>query len=215
GIAPAAPKVATISAASPTVTLLERKLPGLSEQSAAIALAGFQSLLRAPEAKMMLLSPIIMLVVFGGMFLTRGGNPPEYVRPLIATGALTMVLLSMGQVVGNQFGFDRSGFRVFVLCSARRGDILLGKNLATAPLALGLAGVAVVALQIFTPMRWDHFLATLPQFVSMYVLYCLLANWLSIFAPMPIAAGSLRPTNAQFVPVLLHILFTFGVSAGI
>jgi hypothetical protein len=158
---------------------------------------------------MLLLTPILMLVVFGGMFLTRQGNPSQYVRPLIATGALAMVLLSMGQLVGNQFGFDRSGFRVFVLCSARRDDILLGKNLATAPLALGLAGVAIVALQVFLPMRWDHFLAVLPQFVSMYLLYCLLANWLSIYAPMPIAAGSMRPAHAKFVPVLLHALFTF------
>jgi len=213
GVADAAPKTATPAAVLPTVTLLERKLPGLSEQAAAIALAGFRSLLRAPEAKMVLLSPIIMLVVFGGMFLTRGGNPPEYVRPMIATGAFAMILLSMGQVVGNQFGFDRSGFRVFVLCSAPRGDILLGKNLSTAPLAAALAALTIVALQIWTPLRWDHFLATIPQFVSMYVLYCLLANWLSIFAPMPIAAGSLRPTNAKFVPILLHIAFTFAFGA--
>src|SRR5262245_34191043 len=213
GVVSAEPKVAVLAAASPSGPLLERKLPGLSEQAAAIALAGFRSLLRAPEAKMMLLSPIIMLVVFGGMLVTRGGNPPEYVRPLIATGALAMVLLSMGQVAGNQFGFDRSGFRVFVLCSAPRGDILLGKNLATAPVAAAMAAVIIVALQIVTPLRWDHFLATLPQFVSMYFLYCVLANWLSMFAPMPIAAGSLRPTNMKFVPLLLHFAFTFAFVA--
>src|SRR5207247_2143923 len=39
--------------------------------------------------------------------------------------------------------------------------------------------------------------------------YCLMANWLSIFAPMPIAAGSMRPVHAKFFPVLLHLLFTF------
>jgi hypothetical protein len=212
-IAPAAPKVAAPAAASPNPRLLERQIPGVSQHAAAIALASFQSLLRAPEAKMTLLSPIIMLVVFGGMFMSRGGNPPEYVRPLIATGALAMVLLSLGQVVGNQFGFDRSGFRVYVLCSAPRGDILLGKNLATAPLAAALAGMAALVLQIFMPMRWDLFLATLPQFVSTYFLYCLLANWLSIFAPMPIAAGSLRPANPKFFAILLHLLFTFAFGA--
>jgi len=208
-VTPVATTFASTAGSSPTGTLLEREIPGLSGQAAAIALAGFRSLLRAPEAKMMLLSPILMLVVFGGMFFTRGPNPAEYVRPLIATGALAMILLSMGQVVANQFGFDRSGFRVFVLCPARRRDILLGKNLATAPLALGLAAVAIVALQIFVPMRWDLFVATFPQFVAMYFLYCLLANWLSIYAPMPIAAGSMRPANFKFVPFLLHLAFTF------
>jgi hypothetical protein len=200
------PVGAPATAAGPR--LLERRLPWLSEQAAAIALAGFRGLTRAPEAKMMLLSPIILLVVFGSMFLTRPTAPSAASRPLVATGAIAMVLLSMGQLVGNQFGFDRAGFRVFVLCSARRGDILLGKNLAFAPLALGLTAVALVVLQIVSPMRTDHFLATMPQAVTMFLLYCLSANVVSILVPMPIAAGSLRPTNARMVPVLVHLAFT-------
>src|SRR5439155_17174003 len=47
--------------------LLEKEIPRLSEYAAAIALAGFRSLTRAPEAKMVLLSPIILALVFGGM----------------------------------------------------------------------------------------------------------------------------------------------------
>jgi ABC-2 type transport system permease protein len=43
-----------------------------------------------------------------------------------------------------------------------------------------------------------------PQIVSMYVLFCMLANCLSILAPMAIAAGSLKPTSARLVPVLLQ-----------
>jgi hypothetical protein len=188
--------------------LLERSLPGLSEHAAAIALAGFRALTRAPEAKMMLLTPVILLAVFGSMVLSRSANVPEMVRPLMATGAVAMVLLSMGQLVGNQFAFDRAGFRVFVLCAARRGDILLGKNLSFAPLALGLSAVAVVAVQVIYPMRLDHFLAAFPQAVSMYLLFCLPANWLSILAPLPIAAGTLRPQNPKVVPILLHFAFT-------
>src|SRR5262249_39278754 len=152
---------------APRTLLVERQLPGLSEQAAAIAVSGVRGLLRAPEAKMMLLTPVLMLVIFGSMFLARRTVPPEAVRPLIAAGAMAMILLSMGQLIGNQFGFDRGGFRVFVLCAARRGDILLGKNLAFAPLALGLGAAAVVVLQAVQPMRLDHFLATVPQFVSM------------------------------------------------
>ncbi|HZY86485.1 MAG TPA: hypothetical protein VFE78_16750, partial [Gemmataceae bacterium] len=45
--------------------LLERELPWVSEQAAAVALAGLRSLLRAPEAKMLLLTPVILVVVFG------------------------------------------------------------------------------------------------------------------------------------------------------
>jgi ABC-2 type transport system permease protein len=189
--------------------LVERRLPWVSEQAAAIALAGFRGLTRAPEAKMMLLSPVIMLIVFGSMFLTRPAAPSAVARPWLATGVIAMVMLGMSQLMGNQFGFDRSGFRVFVLCSARRGEILLGKNLSFAPLALGLAAVGLVLFEILYPMRVDLFLAAVIQAVTMFLLYSLASNLLSIFAPLPIAAGSLRPANTRMVPILIHLAFTF------
>ncbi len=99
------------------------------------------------------------------------------------------------QIMANQFGFDRDGFRVFVLCSASRRDILLGKNLAFAPLALGMAAVLLIVVQVVSPLRIDHVLAMFPQFVSMFLLFCLLTNLISIYAPMHVAAGSMKPSN--------------------
>jgi ABC-2 type transport system permease protein len=205
---PDRPSAVAVPTGQQPVRLLERRLPLISEQAAAIALAGFRGLVRAPEAKMLLLSPIILLVVFGSMAFARHVVPPDALRPFIATGAIAMILLGMGQVICNQFGFDRSGFRVFVLSSARRDDILLGKNLAFAPLALGLSSIALIVVQVVYPMRIDHFLAALPQAVSMFLLYCFAANWLSILAPMAIAAGAMRPANTKMVPVLLNLAFT-------
>jgi hypothetical protein len=204
------PARAAAPAAAPApggVRLVEWRLPWVSEQAAAVALAGFRGLLRAPEVKMLLLTPLILVLVFGSMLFTRSLDLPREARPVVAFGGMAMVLLSMGQLVGNQFGFDRAGFRVFVLCPARRRDILLGKNLAFAPLALGLGVVAVVLVEVLYPLRPDHLLATVPQFVAMYVVFCLLANWLALFAPMPIAAGSLKPSNPSVIPMLLHLLF--------
>ena len=34
-----------------------------------------------------------------------------------------------------------------------------------------------------------------PQFISMYLLFCLLTNMMSIYAAVPIAAGSLKAAN--------------------
>lgn len=192
-----------------TAGLIEKKLPWVSERAAAIALVGFRSLTRAPEAKMLLLTPIILIFVFGSMVFTHSLNLPEMARPLLPFGAFSVTLLSMVGLVGNQFGFDRSGFRVFVLCPARRRDVLLGKNLAVAPLALGLGLLMAVGVEIAYPMRFDHFLAVLLQFLSMFLLYCLLANCLAILAPMPIAAGSLKPANPRLIPILLQIAFLF------
>jgi hypothetical protein len=204
-----APARAPVPTGKAPAHLLEKQLPWLSEQAAVIALAGFRSLLRAPEAKMMLLGPVILVVVFGSIFLTRSLNPPEALRPLMAFGAVALVLTTLIQVAGNQFGFDRSGFRVFVLTGAPRREILLGKNLALAPLALGLSLVLVIVIEVIYPMRLDFFLAALPQLISMYLLYCLFANWLSIFGAMAIAPGALKPANPKLIPILLQMVFFF------
>ncbi|HET6572467.1 MAG TPA: hypothetical protein VFG68_02605 [Fimbriiglobus sp.] len=187
--------------------LMEWRLPGVSEYAAAVAVAGFRSMTRAPEAKMMLLSPLIMVVVFGSMVLTASTGPPGPVRPLMASGAAAFVFLMAIQLVGNQFGYDRAGFRALVLSPVPRREVLLGKNLAAVPLVLGLAVTALVLVACLYPMRPDHVLATFTQIVSLYLLFCLLANALSIVAPIPVAAGSIQPSHVRFVPVLMHMGF--------
>jgi ABC-2 type transport system permease protein len=189
----------------PGSLFLERRLPGLSEPVSAIALGSLRSLMRSPESKMMLLTPLLMSAVFGSMILrlpkgTAGASPV-----LLAIGAIGMALFGASQLMANQFGFDRDGFRVYVLCAAARRDILLGKNVAFAPLVLGMAAILLAAIRMISPMRFDHFLSMLPQSISMFLLYCMLMNVLSILAPMHIAAGSLKPTSVRLTPVLLQL----------
>ena len=186
--------------------LLEARLPVISEPVSAVALAGIRSLIRAPEAKMMLLSPVIMGFIFGSMLWRGSAAISETIRPLVAIGGMAFVLIGMVQLMANQFGFDRDGFRVFVLSSARRRDILMGKNLSFAPIALVLVAILLIALQVLCPLRWDHFLAMIPQFLSMFMLFCLLTNLLSIYAPTHIAAGSLKPTSMKLTTALLHMV---------
>jgi hypothetical protein len=202
--APAPPAVRT---GERPAGLLEKHLPGLSEQATAIALGSFRSLLRAPEAKMLLLTPVIMVIVFAGLFFRGTGDMPDAVRQLMAVGGMAMILVTMFQLVGNQFGFDRNGFRVFVLCPASRRDILLGKNLGFAPLVLALCLPAVVLVECFYPMSLNLLLALLPQMVSMYLLFCLMANLLAIAAPMRVAPGAMKPAHASMIPILLQLAF--------
>lgn len=189
------------------VALVERRLPWVSEPAAAVATAGFRSLTRAPEAKMAFLAPVIVVVVFGGALASGAGSPPPALRPLLAFGAGAMALLLCGlQLLANQFGYDRAGFRAYVLSPAPRRDVLLGKNLAVAPLVLGLGLVAAAVIGAALPMRVDHYPAVLAQLVAAYLVFCLLANALSILAPIPLAPGSLQPASVKLGPALLQML---------
>jgi hypothetical protein len=197
------------AAAQGRARLLERRIPGVSEQASAVATAGLCSLLRAPEAKMMLLSPLILVVVFSTIWLTapKGGAVLGTIRPLLDYAGMAMILLTTINLLGNQFGFDRSGFRVFVLSPIPRRDILLGKNLAFAVPMLGMGALVTIGLEVVHPVRIDHFLSAFLQSIAMYLLYCLPANLLAIFAPMQIAAGSLKPASVKLIPVLLQMAF--------
>jgi ABC-2 type transport system permease protein len=50
----------------------------------------------------------------------------------------------------------------------------------------------------------------IPQYVSMFLLFCLLMNFLSIYGPVYVAAGSIKPTNPKFTTILLQMVtFSF------
>jgi ABC-2 type transport system permease protein len=194
-------------------TLLELQIPGISERVSAVAANGFRSWTRAPEMRMTLLTPVIMLVVFTRMFSGQSGTP-ELARPLTTTALAGFVLL-IGMVgpLGNQFGYDRSGFRAFVLSPIPRRDVLLGKDLSLLPFAL-LTMIVVAGLsQWFNPMRLDHFLGVLVQIVPMYLLFCLAANVLSIVAPLALKPGSGMPAPNQGIRSFYPVIFMLLVSA--
>jgi hypothetical protein len=184
-------------------SLVDWEIPWISEQATTVALSTLRSLLRAPEAKMVLISPVILTFVFGAPMMRFSANPSEFTRPLVASGALLMILLSIGGLAMNQFAYDRSGFRNYVLAPADRKDILLGKNLALAPVALALSGLVLALLQWFVPMRIDHFAGVLCQTVSMYLLFSIFSNFVAILNPTAIAAGSMRPAVRPTFKTLL------------
>lgn len=210
GTATSRPRRTAATASDPrgsngTTRLLEVRLPGLSEPVSAIALGGFRSLLRAPEAKMMLLSPLFMIPIFAAAFLKKGAGVPELVRQVMPIAGGMFIFVGLLQLMGNQFGFDRDGFRVFVLSSARRRDILLGKNLAFAPIALAMDFILLAIVQVAHPLRIDHLLAMLPHYLSMFLMFCTTTNVLSIYTPLYVSAGALRASSVKLTMVLLQM----------
>jgi hypothetical protein len=191
---------------APASLLLEKKLPWLPEQAAAVTLGSFRSLLRTPELRMGLLSSIIGAVVCVA-FMGKGATAASAGLPLLAFSAMALLLLGTVWLMANQFGCDRNGFDVYVLSGAPRRDILLGKNLAFAPFPLGLGLLVAVVLQVFLPMRLDHFLAVPAQFLSMYLLACLPGNWVSIVSPVRVPPGTMHASKMSGFDILLRVFY--------
>ncbi len=190
-----------------TDNFMFKKLPFVSEHISAVAVSGFRGILRSPEAKMVLIMPIVLGMVGGSLLIGSSDfKIPVIFRPLIPVGVITMTMFGLTSLLFNQFGIDRDGFRAFVLAPIKRKDILIGKNLAVAPLGFGISFLLIGAVQIFVPQGFMSLLAALVQLPAVYLLYCILGNFVSIFFPMGIKRGSMQPANPRFIPMLILIL---------
>ncbi len=200
-------RAAVLSTKTPATCFLEKRVALLSDQATAVMLGNMRSLMRAPEGKILVLSPIFLLGFFGVMiFWGPDRQMPDLARPFLGMGVISMTLLCYTQVLFNLFGFDRAGFRATVLSPCPRQDVLLGKNLAIAPLAIGVSALALSCLQLFKGIGVMAYLATLLQLPAAYIVFCLLGNVISIMAPSATASGTLKPARAKWVTILIHTL---------
>ena len=190
--------------------LVEWKLPWVPDEAAAVALAGFRSMVRAPEIKMALAVNVIMFAVIGASAIFGpAANLPALGRPFFAAGAVVMVMMGVTQVLANQFGFDRSGFRTFVLSPAQRRHILLGKNLALSLLALPVFAVCLALMTLLAHLHAADVLTAVVEFFAAVAVLSVLGNLTSILNPYRVAVGSLKPTKMKGVTVLLNFVTHF------
>jgi ABC-2 type transport system permease protein len=196
---------------------LELSIPFVPEQSAALALATFRSLLRAPEVKMAWATSFIVTIILGATFFFRATtNLSDTVKPFVATGSIVFSIFFLAQFLANQFGFDRDGFRALILSPADRRLILLGKNLAGLPVAaaFGALLITLTAARLHLPPL--TVLATLFQLASLLLMAGLAGNLLSILVPYRIQPGSMKPTKmpglAMLVLMLCQFLFPVAMS---
>jgi hypothetical protein len=180
--------------------LVERRLPWLPDDTAALTLATFRSLTRAPELKMALLGPLVMCAVLASMHLGRPKSAlPDVVVAFSATGAVVVASFLVSPTMANAFGLDRNGFRSLVLLPTRRHHILLAKNLASFPLAAFAAAVLLILAKLLVRMPWDVVLTGLLQMPTVFLLFSLAYNLLAMLAPYRLGVGSLKAKKAKAI----------------
>lgn len=211
-VKPERAQAGTGAAAKAGVRFLELRVPVVPEQAAAVAVATFRSMLRAPEVKTAWASSFLVTLILGASFLVH--NPPkipEAAKPFIATGGVVFSMFMLVQFFANQFGYDRDGFRALVLSPAPRPLILLGKNLACLPAGAGMGLIVLALISVWLGLSPIVLLAALLQLAALLLLAGLVGNLLSILTPYRVQPGSMKPTKmpglAMLVIVLCHLFF--------
>jgi hypothetical protein len=186
--------------------LIERRLPGVPEEASALATAFFRCLIRAPEVKMVLAMNIIMPLIFGAvLFVRHPADVGNIAKSFIATGVVAFTLLGTSRFLFNQFGYDRGGFRTLVLSPVPRKHILLGKNIALMPIAVGVGLIFLVLVKFALNVPFIIILASFLQLLTAFLLLSITGNLFSVLAPYRIAVGSLKPT--KIAPLTSFLLF--------
>ena len=206
------PRPQIVSPPKPRTTgalLVERQLPWLPEDAAALALATFRSLLRSPELKMVAIMPVMLVVV---MFLAHQNLPqgrlPRDLAGFAATAAVALASFAFSQTMSNAFGLDRNGFRTLVLLPTQRHHILMAKNLAFFPFVAVVAAGLLVLGQWLAQMSWTTLLTGLLQLPTAFLLFSLVANLASILVPyrMSQTLKAKKPKAIVILAVFLSML---------
>ena len=106
------------------------------------------------------------------------------------------------------FAYDRSGFRVFVLSSMDRTRILLGRNLAFAPILSFLSALCIFGFALLYGVSLRMTALAIITTVTMLPPYFLVMNLMAILTPFPLAAGSIQPKHFDFTTVIINVLLS-------
>jgi len=186
--------------------LVERGLPGLPDDLAALTLTLFRCLTRAPELKMAFIMPVLMGLLGTSMLFTRSkGALPHGLAGFLATGVAVFAVWSMVPAMANAFGLDRDGFRCLVLLPTQRHHILLAKNLAFLPFVALVTLILLAVAAVAAHLSWDAWLTGLVQAPTAFLLFSLLCNLAAVLAPYRMVPGTLQ-TKKPKGPILLVML---------
>lgn len=200
------------------LNFLYNKVPFASPHVSSVAFSSLKGLIRSPEAKMMMLFPIIIIFVLATVLVSTDKSLSDLSIPMslrywIPVGMFSGIMFSISGFNFNVFGMDRDGFRAYVLSPIKRTDLLLGKNLSLIPIAGGLCLAGAIVLQIFIPMGIFAFLGVILQIPAIYLCFSSLGNFFSIGFPMGIKRGTMQPANPKVMAMLaLMLSMTFGMA---
>ena len=189
------------------------ELPLVSTSLSAIIEKELRYALRNAQVRMMAFMPLLLIVIrlinrrhLDAQGIEGGGLAADlftYGQPLMITAGILYVFLILSGLFCNQFAFESSGMRTFVLAPVDRKNILIGKNIAACVLALALS-IALVAINhfLFHDVTREALLFGGLSFLTFAGMLCVMGNSLSIRFPKAMKFGK-RSNVSGVVGVLL------------
>jgi len=202
------------AAGKPGAVLTARRLPFAGEDTAAMTWAVFLSYLRHPNIRILMIMPVCM-----GLFLLFMHHSGAYGERLSVSGAwLPIIVLvwpffNFSFIFFNLFGIDRAGFQELILLPTPRHKYLLAKNLALFPFVAGLSLAFVLTGALLLATETRLILISVMQVLQLYLTYCLVGNFVSLYFPYRLGRDTLRARNNR--PIMLVVGLASAATVGL
>jgi len=188
-------------------------VPGLSGPVTAVLEKELRYLSRSGPMLLTLITPIIMLLIFG---LGQGRSAPSgFLQRSPDLGfpvGASYSLLLLTNLVYNNFGADGGGIQFFLASPVRFRSVVLGKNLAhVMVLALEMTVVWIGVSVLFHPPTFAITVATLSGVLFAVPVNLAIGNLLSLHSPKRVEFGTFGRQRAS----QLTVLISFGVQIAV
>lgn len=198
-----------------------RTLPGLSPGASAVALAQLRLALRTPRGRSAMLSPVVMVLIFGYVMRRNGGGMELGAFPLpgginLASFGSFLCLMATLPIAMNQFAVDKAGVTRALLSPLTDGEYLAGKAVGNALMAAPPALVCILAPLALFPGGPAALWAAIPiALLSACLLTAPVAAICSAIFPRVVDMNSIgRGSNAHALSSLIGVL-TFGAASAL
>ena len=190
------------------------EIPLLSPALSAVLEKELRYISRNAQIRMMAFMPLILIIVrlmnrrhFNSQSVTGGSSLASdffiYGHGLIVTSGVLYAFLVLSGLFCNQFAFEEAGMRSLVLSPVNRKTMLIGKNLATALVALILsAGLLIINHLVFRDVTLEALFFAGLSFLIFAAMLSVMGNWFSIRFPKAMKFGK-RSNVSGVVGILL------------
>lgn len=136
---------------------------------------------------------------------TETGSWSKQLEGVFLFGFAVFATFMGSTFAANIFGFDRSGFRFWVLSSIPRVEILRGRNWTFGLMVLCIGLCAILVAAVFWGYPLQRSIEAIGALLAFVPIYMVLTNLISILAPFPMASQGFQPKEFSWRAIVLNL----------